>query len=627
MRSVSRTGRNTKETTNFENFCSDNPKEIANSDDNGYSNMIRAWKNEERFYDYRLTKVLNEIKTTVYEQARTCLRVNDFSVDSADETAEEQDEADLYALSPVPLCEYVTKPAASAYIRQVTTHFREIADPNLRINFGDTQNDYAKHVGVSVVGFIFKYSDGVEIELGNLWGSTSSATVSLLEDEHITHVAQTLWNETSLAFRPSSSIGIRKVFFQITNHQGVDRVVYFEDRQVVETRWHGGNDSLMIEGNGILRSLEWSREELKISGVTTQRRPVRASRTNSIDNVASCAVPSLQKLAKRALPQPSEYVQELKDHRFNMVRKCVNQIIISAQGKLLKKFLERHCRIDSLDELNFSLEATREEEVQRDVGREKKALLRMHEDEYIELSCIKSDILSRARGEVNLLGAKGNLLRIQEIEGDGVYEKYKAQLELLQALSNADERLVLCKNVHCLRTFIPSYVRSRKRCNIKGCFEVVPNCGCTTQSCKRCHISFCQRHTKSHEKVCLEAFNSKCGYRDNSTALKPELCGRVFDGTLGRCAACSTTCCYKCSVPCKGHESQITIKLVEGCTLGSIRSQLMSVPCTSVWCIACKTHSDSSNSCCEECISRTAVSPTLTSHLKSNQMMPLNRTT
>jgi len=617
--------KNTKKTTEFESFCFDNPKEFVNSYED-YSYIIGAWKREQRYYDYRLTNVLNEIEIIVYEQAQSFLNVNYFDVNNADQNAEEQEEADLDALAHAPLCESITEPAASAHILQITAHFREITDPNRRVNFRDTQNEHANHAGVSVVGFVFKYSDGVETEFGNLWGSTSSATISLLEDEYITLMSQSLWRETSLAFRPSLSIGIRKVFFQITNDHGTERVVYFEDGKVIETRWYGGNDCLMIEGSGILRSLEWSRKDLKISGVTTQSKPRRACRTNSIGNVTTCAVPSLQKLAKRALPKPSEYVQELKDRQFNMVRKCVNQIIASAQGRLLKKFLERESRNDSLDELNCRLETTAEEGVQRDVGKEKTTVLKMLDDEFIELSCIKSDILSSAREEVDLLGANGNLMRIQEIEDDGVYEKYKAQLELLQALSNADERMILCKHLHCLRTFIPSHVRNRKRCTVKGCFEAVPNCGCTIQSCKRCHVSFCQRHKKSHENVCLETFNSKCGYRNNSTPLKPEMCGRMFNGSLRRCIDCSTACCHKCSVSCKGHKSQIPIKLIEGCTLESIRSQLMSVPCTSVWCIACKTNSDSSNSSCEECKSRTSVSPTLSSHLKSNQMLPLSPT-
>lgn len=611
-----------KESTVFESFCPDDSNTTENFNDD-YLNKINAWKREQKFYDYRLTKVLNEIETVVYEQAQSFLSANDFYINDADTL--EQEEANFNTVLLSPSCESIPEPAASAHIREITAHFREIADPNRRIDYEDTHNEYAKHVGVSVSGFIFKYSDGIEKEFGNLRGSTSSSTVTLLEDEHVTHVAQTLWKETSLAFRPSSSIGIRKAFFQITNFEGVERVVYFEDGQVVETRWSSGSDSLRIERGEILRSLEWSIEEPKISGVTTQSKPDR-SQTDSMDSTMNCKVPSLQELAKRALPKPSQYVQELKDQQFDMVRKSVTQIIVSAQGKLLKKFLERESRMHSLDKVNSCLEMVAEQQIHKDAVKEKTRILTMCNDEYIKLSCITSDITSWAREEVNLLWAGGNLLRVEEVGDDGAYEKYNEQLELLQALSNADDRMVLCKNVYCLRTFIPSYVRSRERCSVKGCFEVVPNCGCTIASCGRCHISYCRRHMKSHEKVCLETFHSKCGWRENSATLKPELCGCVLDGTIRRCIVCSTQCCYKCSIPCKGSESDFHVKLGEGCTLKSIRDQLTTTPCNNVWCSACKSHSESNYSCCDECVDRNAFSPTLTLHLKSNQMPPLNRT-
>jgi len=613
-----------KETTVFESFYPDDSNTITNSNDD-YLIKIETWKREQKFYDYRLTKVLNEIETVVYEQAQSFLSANDFYINDADENASKQEDGNFDTLLLAPVCESIPEPAASAHIREITTHFREIADPNQHIDYIDTHNEYAKHVGVSVAGFVFKYSDGIEKEFGNLRGSTSSATVTMFEDEHITYVAQTLWKDTSLAFRPSSSIGIRKVFFQITNYEDAERVVYFEDGQVVETRWSSGSDSLRIEGGDILRSFEWSIEELKISGVKTQRKPDRASQTNSMDNTMNCAVPSLQELAKSALPKPSQYVQELKDQQFDMVRKSVNQIIVSAQGKLLKKFLERESRINSLDKVNCSLEMVVDQQIHRDAVREKTRILTMCDDEYIKLSCIKSDITSWAREEVNLLWAGGNLLRVEEVEDDGVYERYNDQLELLQALSNADGRMVLCKNVYCLRTFIPSYVRSRKRCSVKGCFEVVPNCGCIVNSCERCHTSFCRRHMMSHEKVCLETFDSKCGWRENGITLKPEMCGCVFDGILRRCNLCSTHCCYTCSVPCKGSESDTHYKLSEGYTLKSNRDQVVSA-CNNVWCIACKSHSESNYSRCDECTNMSAFSPTLTLPLKSNQMPPHNRT-
>jgi len=148
------------------------------------------------------------------------------------------------------------------------------------------------------------------------------------------------------------------------------------------------------------------------------------------------------------------------------------------------------------------------------------------------------------------------------------YKKYAAKRYDEENLIHGTKRgTSVCHE--CLSPFRPAQVRSRKRCSIPECFDSYQskyNCGCLVWDCPYCGDQFCKKHRKAHKCILKTSISSRCGWMEEGKYLKksPFHCGSKVSKNLSdagnsriyTCSKCHVICCGNCLLRCPGKDKK-----------------------------------------------------------------------
>jgi hypothetical protein len=117
----------------------------------------------------------------------------------------------------------------------------------------------------------------------------------------------------------------------------------------------------------------------------------------------------------------------------------------------------------------------------------------------------------------------------------------------------------LCVATGCWNMHQMDKLALHKRCAVvPDCKTLLSNCGCGVRLCTTCRQPVCFRHVASHEPACQRSSHDKCGYNADQQWLVPECCQRTMmvDAEMNeascsyKCSACRTQCCMDCRFCC-----------------------------------------------------------------------------
>jgi hypothetical protein len=176
----------------------------------------------------------------------------------------------------------------------------------------ESREESCDHKKSNIVGLVLLHSDGVETEVGSIAASDCSASVTLRENEHIVVVQQHFWDS-----------GINRVTF-VAEDKRDNRTLEFQDGRLYHEwdffdkhpHWYEPEKLGIDRKNGkTLRSLMWSTQGAKISGVVTQAPPQGIETTHESFAVSE-GPPTLAKLA-------SEEFQRLRMRSGRLLGSCM----------------------------------------------------------------------------------------------------------------------------------------------------------------------------------------------------------------------------------------------------------------------------------------------------------------
>jgi len=505
------------------------------------------------------------------------------------------------------------EPRPGALLKHLTAHFRRIPQPggdSYKYSDDDSYEDAdtsesesESDANLRVSGVVLGYSDGCEVEIGLVEGSAKTVTVHLEEGEHITHVSQHADNLGVVGMRfYTAEPGDRE--FILANGKMFGE--FHDEYEWVYCKWI----SLDMPFGTILRSFEWCHEKRRIVRAIFQEKPIKALMT------------SLARAATKAIPDAAKKDFEgLQDKvRNDHIRNVESGIAYVACGSLFAFYLKD--RAEALLEEFHLYEASQWNHGNSRASWPRRAeLATNHLSRIRSILLVTTDVECRALerkcdrlitcAQQRVLQAKEKLKSKAMSEWKELHQKHASQLGRL-VLHGVSRPGSTCLCPYCFGTFSPMQVRILQRCSKEGCFDCIPNCGCSISPCNRCHIPYCcLSHLAQHEQECVALASSKCGWSAKRATLDPEFCRQASStGELCHCSICNTQCCEACRVECVGRPRKPNWKEIwveedpwsEAARRKRAKRKRMS--CSFVWCISCSkvaSYSVRTWQCCDDC--------------------------
>jgi len=576
-------------------------------------NNLNHYHNKDYYYDPVFQKAMNKIGNHTFRGStldekllKTGKSYQDIFLDSFVLCTTSADDEDVTVALPAP----VTEPSNAAHVVSLTVCFgRSKMDMKKKYNGSQPEvrsvesleywretaptYDYSsdKHLR-PVLGFVVRYSDGAEIEVGSLRGSFWEGTLVLSPGDSISRLylindndGNSFHNDDEDSYTSSKDSDVEDDDNKSEENDDLEEdeedeedddneeninTVYIETE--TETYFIIKNGEVMAdEGGG--SSYGYSREQ----SLTAQNEKLlkdisKLVLTRSEKNARptkKCRTMLCEKKSAKNLPDLNEESRMKLLHIVEMYEKELHRISGSAQKRLLNWYLanNRLHKLVSLQREKIDAGPGRYSGLVADIER---VLLVADSKEHQELTRLTENLTKGVRFHVSALKRE---FQPQIVMYKKWLQKERSKLEksLIQNTEKDQEdgMTLICKS--SLSTFRPHHVRNGKRCSIPGCFDKHLSCGCTVWDCAYCLIPFCRKHRDSHN--CKHRSKKMCGWKKGNYYLMPKYCGSNIENNHGKCQWCKVLCCGKCRVPCKGYSL----------------SKSRSVPCPSnvSWCVFC----------------------------------------
>ena len=483
-----------------------------------------------------------------------------------------------------------------------------------------------------ILGFILTYSDGLEIEVGSLRGTTCHSTLKLFKDERIFGLEQHTCLEGGNA-RPKDypiSVGIKT---------SSGRYVYFEQGSLKGDIGGGRFSSYGREKDKIPENdnpnallLEWNYEQNRIKCYTRSKKSCKESPKERKERnaVTGSGVPltsgekmiqSIQ-LTLQTIKDEAKEFEKCKKGMASTLRDMYSEslwcICNDALRELITWFLAQNGRCEKLKCLDrqacsspLSLDTVENifsnsgkkarrlgyEESNR-ISRERQRAMSIQSDrELKDLLAKKEKILKGVQYHLRTLSAKfeKDLQCIEDkvLQEEGEFRARVLAQELLlkgEVDSQHDNKIFLCqKGCHALISD-PGVIRKGKRCSIPGCFDQNTNCGCTIKECRLCFAPMCPDHMTSHEKQCSSTFTQRCGWKNGLPSLRfqDKFCGSILEDNEDQqqCLSCGVQCCANCGIFCAGYQPRMFC--IPSLGYPPKKQRFAFQPCAAFCCLTCQ---------------------------------------